>query len=251
MTVLAAILQTKQGEDRLSRGRSGSEIIALAELSAALPHRTGDALAVLLAAARPFDDGFLPLRPFWTGEATHRALVMLRLFTTMRRRERWRGGDAEEHRLALRLASALACVGTAHVRRVVPCSGALREVARDLVALFEPSVGDVALETEVASLGLPAYKRRALVLLGHELVANALLHAFAGRAVGRISLRLGRVADGLAHLVVADDGIGFRGKPPCPARSTAGGLSELLEGDLHYRSSDGWGASAEVIFPVR
>lgn len=233
------------------RGRSRSQIVALAELSARLPHRDRDALAVLLAAARPFDDGFRPLRPLWVREATHRALGLLRLFTALRRHEPLSYGSTGEQLLALHLASVLASLEAVDLTRIVPCSAVLREVTRDLVALFEPAVGRLALKTDVALLSLPAYKARALVSLSHELVTNALLHAFEGRTVGRISLRLRGMTDGHARLLVADDGIGFTCGRPDPATSIAGDLSGLLEGELHYCSSAGQGTTAELVFPVR
>ena len=60
--------------------QANSELLRLAELSAPLPRRRSGAIEVLLAAARPFDDGFLPLKPLWAQEAVHRAFSTLRLF---------------------------------------------------------------------------------------------------------------------------------------------------------------------------
>lgn len=247
---MAATLRGSEHDHGPGRGRLGPAVVALAELSARLPNRDGDALAVLLAAARPFDDRFHTLRPLWVREATHRALGVLELFAALRRRAPASRDGAGEQRLALHLASVLASLETIHLRRIVPCSGALREVARDLVALFEPAVGTVVLETDVALLGLAAYQRRALVLLGHELVTNALLHAFEGRDHGRISLRLERVGVGFARLLVADDGIGFVCGRPRRATSIAGDLADLLEGEIQYCSSAGQGTSAELIFSL-
>jgi hypothetical protein len=229
-----------------------SGLVSLAHLSAGLPVRGGDAVGVLLAAARPFDDGFAPLRPLWAEEAMHRAYGTLRLFAALREHETGRPGPEaiRELRLAMHLASALASLNVTGPSPLRACSGALREVARDLVALFGPAIGHVSLETDVEPLSLCAYRRRALVLLGSELVTNALLHAFAGRVGGRILLRLGRHAGGLAILSCEDDGVGLTGERPDAARSVAGALADLLEGDIVHRDALGRGTIAEVVFPA-
>ena len=170
-------------------------LTGLAELSASLPRRHGGTIEILLAAARPFDDGFAPLRPLWAQEAMHRATGVLRLFAALHRRDHSRSSPhaLHERRLASHLAAELASLETGAALRVLPCSGPLRKVARDLVALFGPAIGQVVLDTDVVPLSLPAYRCRALVLLGSELVMNALLYAFHGRRMGHVSLRLQRL----------------------------------------------------------
>lgn len=224
----------------------------LAELSARLPHRHGDPIDILLAAARPFDDGFKPLRPLWLQESMHRAIGILRLFSALHLRDRSRRSlrNIYERQLALHLAGELASLETVEVSRVLPCSGPLREIARDLVGLFGPAVGQVVLETDVMSLSLPAYRRRALVLLASDLVTNALTHAFHGRCTGRVLLRLQRSGGDHARLQVSDDGIGYAKSRPDSARNIAGALTDLLGGEIGYCDPPGWGATAEIVFPI-
>ena len=226
------------------------ELVRLAELSARLPRRAGGSIEILLAAARPFADGFLPLRPFWVQEAAHRAMSTLRLFIALQRRDRGRPSPRNmfERRLALHLAAELAGLETTSLTRILPCSGPLRETARDLVALFGPSAGQIALDTDVTPLSLPAYRRRALVLLGHELVVTALTHGFEGRSTGRLTLRLQRLGAFRACLQLCDDGIGFTHGVPNPAVSVAGGLADLLEGEIRYFSARG--VTVELVFPT-
>ena len=236
----------------LPRRAARPDMVALAELSARLPRRAGDAIEILLAAARPFDDGFKPLRPFWEHEATHRALTMLRLFIALQRWDRGRRSlrSIYERRLALHLAAALASLETTELTRTLPCSGPFRETARDLVALFGPAIGQVVLDTDVMPLSLPAYKGRALVLIGNELIANALTHAFAGRSIGHLSLRLQRLGANRARLQVCDDGIGLTHGRPNPATSVAGGLADLLDGGIRYPDPVCRGTMAELVFPI-
>lgn len=229
-----------------------SDFAALAELSARLPRRAGGAIEILLAAACLFDDGFQALRPLWAQEASHRALSTLRLFAELQRSDcgnRSLRGKFER-RLALHLSAELASLETTDITRVLPCSRPLRETARDLVALFSPAIGDVEIDTHVTPLSLPAYRRRALVLLGNELIANALTHAFDGRTIGHLSLRLDRVSATHARLLVCDDGVGFSHARPDPAASVAGGLADLLQGEIRYLDPMGGGMAVQLVFPV-
>jgi signal transduction histidine kinase len=235
----------------LGRGRlQQSEFVALASLSAQFANRAGDDLSILLTAAQPRDDGFPLLRPLWAREALHRALCILELFAALRCGETATPSKTDRHCLALRLASVLTSLETVELTRIVPCSGALREVAHDLVALFEPAIGRVMLDIDVATVSLAAYRRRALVLLVHNLIANALLHAFEGREIGCISLRLERMNREQARLVVGDDGIGFVNGHSNPATSVAGSLSDLLEAEIEYSSPAGRGTQAAILFPL-
>ena len=126
----------------------------------------------------------------------------------------------------------------------------MREVARDLVELFGPAVGHVVLETEIMPTSLPAYQRRALVLLVAELVTNTLTHAFSGRPTAHISLRLWISGGGKAHLLVRDDGTGLKHSQPNPAVSVAGALADLLEGELHYAQRPCGGIDVQLTFPI-
>ena len=209
-------------------------------------------MELLLTAARPFDDGFRPLWPLWAQEATHRALCTLRLFEALSHADHGPTPAAglHERRLALHLAEQIASLHTLDISRVLACSGPLREIARDLVALFGPAAGTITLHTDIAPVSLPAYKRRALALLGHELLSNALAHAFQGRATGRLSLRLALVSPATMRLDVADDGIGFRHGVPDPVTSIAGALTDLLEGELYYLHHGAPGTRAVATFPL-
>jgi hypothetical protein len=229
-----------------------SDISALAAAAAKVPLREGAVIEILLGAARPPEDGFPALRPLWAQEATHRAVSMLRLSAKLHRANRRCRPiqDVYQERNALHLASELFSLKMTESTDALPCSGSLRETARDLVALFSDTVGRVSINTDVAPLSLPAYRRRALVLLGHELVTNALLHAFHGRSAGQIALRLERLEGGRAILQVCDDGIGFTFGCPDAMINIAGGLADLLQAEIWYFRTKTWNTVAEVIFPV-
>ena len=235
----------------LIAGMRQPDVVTLAELAGRLARRHGDPADILLAAARPFDDACEPLRPLWAQEAMHRAVSMLRLFAALRRQRAWRPpGSIYERRLALHLAGELASLDRTGRSECLPCAGPLREIARDLVGLFGPAVGQVVLDTDVAALSLLAYQRRALVLLGSGLVTSALRHAFIGRDAGRVSLRLERVGSDKAMLQVSDDGTGFIAGRPSSAANIAGALTDLLRGEIRYSDRPGRGSMAEIVFPI-
>jgi hypothetical protein len=232
---------------------AASRLEALAALSAGLGPAEDDAVGVLLGACLPPEgDGPALLRPLWAEEAMHRAQAMLRLFVALRRQARpgQRLTRHLEHALAAQLAGNFRALSAAPGGAPLPCSGLLREVARDLVSLFGPGVGQVALRTEIERVALPAWQRRALVVLASELLANALLHGFRSRPWGRVELTLRVAAPGQAWMRVRDDGIGCVAGRPDPATSVAGGLAALLAGELHIASTRDWPTSAEVVFPL-
>jgi two-component sensor histidine kinase len=202
-----------------------------------------DALSLLLAATADVrDGGFAPLRPLWVEEAMHRAHTTLRLVRTLRRHQPIAGAVAHriERCLAAEIADAFRSLETPPARALVPCAAVLRDLTRSLVALFGPAVGIVDMRAQVERVSLPAYARRALVLLTAELVCNAMLHAFTGRCHGLIEVECTAPVPGRVRLAVSDDGHGFP-DIPCIARcSVSAGLADLLNADLQYaRTGDG------------
>jgi two-component sensor histidine kinase len=99
-------------------------------------------------------------------------------------------------------------------------------------------------------VALPAYQRRALVLVTSELVMNALLHAFRRRPEGRLIVELRLVSSRYARLRVSDDGLGCLtgpGNDPC---GIAAGLADLLGSTLVRRSNYPCGTIAEITFAL-
>ncbi len=69
-------------------------------------------------------------------------------------------------------------------------------------------------------------------LLASELLTNALQHAFHGRDLGSVEMRMGTLAHGGLRLTIADDGTGLPEGAPWPAPDTLGGriVEQLVEG---------------------
>ncbi len=194
------------------------------------------------------------LRPLWEEEAMQRAPTMLTLVLWLARRTRYRPYDAISRQLEFNLAADLAALYRSLAMEAgpeaVPCSTVLREVVSNLVALFGPAAGAIEFRTDLVSLRLPDYKRRALVLAASELVVNALRHGFTGRHNGRLVVTLRAVGCDRACLIVAEDGVGYAPNIATGAWGIAHDLAGVLEATLLYRLHGGGGTVAEISFPV-
>jgi hypothetical protein len=211
-------------------------------------------LAVLLPCSRPAcSGGGEVLRPLWAEEAMHRSYNFLRLVF---RQAPGRGpGKGLTHMAELCLATDLAALygslAAVPERQVVSCSPVLREIVRDLVALFGPTAGDIELHVNIERVALAAYRRRALVLAASELVINALLHAFEGvRTGGLISVELLLIDGWRARLRISDDGVGCGNCRIGAGCGVAGGLASLLESELVYHSPKRSGTIVELVLPL-
>jgi two-component sensor histidine kinase len=131
-------------------------------------------------------------------------------------------------------------------------SSPLRGLARNLVELFGPTVGDITLMTSIDCLALPALQHRAFILMANELIMNALLHAFKGRHSGRLSLELSVSNRSFARLVMTDDGNGLAATMNHrPAQcSVIAYLADLLQSELVYRQAVDGGTIAEIDIPL-
>ncbi len=156
---------------------------------------------------------------------------------------------ARERQLAIDLASNIAVVTGVSADKAETCAEALRNIACNLVALFGSGVGDLDIETDIAEMNLPGPRRRALFLLTHELIVNAILHAFAGNRRGRIIVTLRRISPCVAVLCIMDDGIGIH-NDAIDAGGIAAGLATVLASDLYYGRTLAGLTKIEAIFEL-
>ena len=152
--------------------------------------------------------------------------------------------------LASSLAEAIRELTIAHDTVSAPCSALLRGTTRDLVELFGPAAGWVTIATRIAPLSLPAFKRRALVLLAIELVSSALMHAFHGLHARHIEIGLQPAAASFSRLVVKHNGVGTTCAIPHAGRQISNDLARLLEAEIVYDVAGISGVAAEIVFPV-
>jgi GAF domain-containing protein len=96
----------------------------------------------------------------------------------------------------------------------------LRPVVERIVRLTAQSMVRPGLKAEVMVEGdallLPSRPATSLALAVNELLQNALEHAFAGRAEGRVRILLAHTPDGML-VEIRDDGVGLAGGAPQPS----------------------------------
>jgi two-component sensor histidine kinase len=234
-----------------------SQFERIATAATRISVRRSKLLGTLLSAASPaVCGGRLLLRPLWATECLHRAYTLIRLLGRLERRSpshnEQSGRPDFEARLGAELASIYNSLAINSDEEPRVCSTALRDVARNLIELFGPVVGDINLLTSVDHLVLPAFQHRALVLIASELVMNTLLHAFKGRCSGRVTFEFSVINHGTARLTVTDDGDNpFSRVSHRPARcSVSNYLADLLLSELSYRPATGGGTIAEIDIPL-
>ena len=128
--------------DRIQVNHQRSSFQQIIELDRAVTSRSmAKLLAVLLPSAIPDSSGWSEvLRPLWAEEAMHRSYSFLTLALALHQRPRREPGRSltcnTELCLAPDLAALYRSLATGPERQVVPCSPVLRDVVRNLVALF-------------------------------------------------------------------------------------------------------------------
>ncbi len=121
----------------------------------------------------------------------------------------------------------------------------LRDLLKMLARSYLPSRSDVNIDLEVEPLVLDIQVAIPVGLILHELVTNALKHAFAAsRAGGTLRVSFARAADGRLRLEVGDDGPGLpRDFDPARARGLGfrmvQNLVRQLDGELTVHGSGG------------
>lgn len=224
----------------------------MAQFSRALSVRSDEAIGPLLAAATfSHEDTAHEICSIWATEALHRAHATLKLFLVLHRSRRRidRLTRVLERNLAIDLARNIYALTHPASAKAENCAKTLRDIVSGLVALFGPGVGDLDVETDISEVRLPGQKRRALALLTHELVVNAILHAFDGRRRGRIVVTIRLVSPGVAVLSVMDDGVGM-GDDAIDPDSIASSLAGILGSDLYHRRTISGFTKIESVFKV-
>ena len=149
--------------------------------------------------------------PLWRADAIHRAKNMAQMTISLadvagHPSRRWLPPEVTTQ--ARRLSRVYDELGVDDDNQThVPCAALLTEIATRLADIFGRS-RQVAMTISAEAVLLPPDVRRALVLMGSELIINALKYGYPTEAGGTISVSL-TATNGKVELVVEDDGIGL------------------------------------------
>ena len=184
--------------------------------------------------------------------ARHRMANMFQLLTTLTRMRIQRSRDAEARRQLNWLLEAMGALGVLQRRLVSPAGDDFSEFLMEMEGVWRRRFVGRAIELEIdaAAVRAPEHLASALSLIVHELVSNAIDHAFPGDRGGRIRVRLETLDAARACLTVSDDGQGY--DPAALDGHTLGlwliqGLTAQLRGVLTTTTTDG--VTARLEFP--
>ena len=147
----------------------------------------------------------------WAMESMNRALTLLQLYLSLERARslpRHREDPFElRYALSHRLSRDFIILSQVDIEEPYPTTDLVREIIINLGRLFGPAIGNVAVLAYIPPLKIDVVKRRALALLGANLMMSALLHSFPGRTTGKFLVRLHSINGHLARFDFEHDGI--------------------------------------------
>lgn len=104
----------------------------------------------------------------------------------------------------------------------------------------------IEIKVEASSLQVPESQASTLALIAHELISNAMEHAFPQGRAGSIVLAFTERPDGMRELVVRDDGRGVEGAER-QGLALVRGLAAHLGGSVHLGGAPG--LTVRVVIP--
>jgi hypothetical protein len=238
-----------------SHDRPASTLEQMAEVVATGVSTRQELLGLLLETMSPLGLRGRPvLGPLWANEAIQRAYDWIRLVARLDQCVPLCARDCAaaraESRLALQIAATFRALDGADDEHVLPCSDLLRTLVHDLIELFGPISGGIDVRTSIEPLLLPAYKRRALVLVACALVTEVLGGELSDRSCGDVTVTLSHVAEAKTLLRVVDSGRRVRGGACVRPPDVVVDLAALLESDPVYRIGAAGGLAVELVFPL-
>lgn len=143
-------------------------------------------------------------------EVRHRTANTFQLISALARMRGQRATEPEARRQLVWMAEAIGALGALERHR---CPGGVdfQAYLQEMAPMWRRRQGahpaDITLSME--PLIAPDQAASTLALIVHELISNALTHAYAGDAAGRVEVRLSHLENGRYQLVVSDNGRGF------------------------------------------
>lgn len=121
----------------------------------------------------------------------------------------------------------------------------------DAAGFWRRSSAGESLRFDVRASGapLPESLAQSLAIIVHELVANAVRHAFPDGARGSVAIALSRSSDGIS-LVVRDTGVGASEPKVGEGLSMVTGLVDHLGGDIAFETAPNSGFGVRIRLPL-
>ncbi len=135
--------------------------------------------------------------------------------------------------------------------RVVDVKNVLERVTRYIGETMLTASQDISITVSGDRLTLPSREATSLSLATSELVQNAVEHAFAGRASGRIAVQL-QVGPASSAVIVRDDGVGNSGGHAVKGlglQIVEALVHDDLKGHFELTTAPGGGTQAIITFP--
>ncbi len=177
--------------------------------------------------------------PLEVAELRHRLqnnLQLLQALVTIRLRN---VTDPESRRHLTWLTDVIAALGLMNQRLGARPGAAFHAYLEEAVSFWRRVCADRDIEFSLNAepLDVPGDAATSLALIVHELVANAVEHAFS-ESGGRVRIDLVDTG-GELELTVADNGSGLDPKTPSEGLSLVRGLADHLGGAFHLKTGDG------------
>lgn len=126
----------------------------------------------------------------------------------------------------------------------IDCGAYVRDLAQMAFSTYSSARVPIELEFEVDNTVLDAQTAIPVGLIVHELVTNAMKHAFAGGRGGHLRIAFRRTDDGHACLTVGDDGAGMPATTTVPRDGGLGlgmvnSLARQIDGTVTHENTPG------------
>ena len=186
-------------------------------------------------------------------EARHRMANTFQLISTLMRMRIQRAEDEETRRQLTWMLDAVAALGLLNRRGPGNHPGDFAAVLQEMGPVWRRRCEGrpVRIEIEAETLMVQERDESALVLIAHELVSNALSHAFPDGAGGLIRVTLRQGGEGRGELAVTDDGRGYDPQTATKARLglwLIAGLASQVQATVTTRTDDG--VAVRLNFPL-
>jgi two-component sensor histidine kinase len=185
-------------------------------------------------------------------EARHKLANVFQLLSTLTRMRIQRSDGEEAKRQLSWILDAVSVLAQLHARAPGPRTADFSGYLHDLAPLWRRRCNGrpIGIDLDLQPLAVPERHEAALAIMAHELVLNAITHAFPN-AAGSVRIAFGPGEDGTGVLSVSDDGCGY--DPETVARGRlglwlVGGLAGQVQGELTTTCTDG--VCVRLVFPV-